>query len=77
MDEATEMLAKIEQSVKQHNFVLQIPKVAEAKIQIKLIQGDLNAARNLADTHKLPISQARVYLAKRETSVALAILELL
>src|SRR2546423_12527010 len=39
-----------------------------------LPQGHLAAAAHLAQTHDLPISQARVHLAQRDTSAALAVL---
>ena len=38
-------------------------------------QGDLAAAAHLAQTHELPISQARVLLAQGDPSAALAVLE--
>jgi LuxR family maltose regulon positive regulatory protein len=38
-------------------------------------QGNLDAAARLAETHDLPISQARVHLAKGDSSAALALLE--
>jgi LuxR family maltose regulon positive regulatory protein len=40
-----------------------------------LHQGDLVAAAQQAQTHEIPISQARVYLAQGETSAALTLLE--
>ena len=40
-----------------------------------LRQGNLTAAAHLAQTHELPISQARVHLAQGDTSAALAVLE--
>jgi LuxR family transcriptional regulator, maltose regulon positive regulatory protein len=40
-----------------------------------LRQGDLAAAAHLAETHDLPISQARVHLAQGDTPAALAVLE--
>src|SRR5207253_387512 len=40
-----------------------------------LHQGHLAAAAHLAQTHELPISQARVHLAQGDTSAALAVLE--
>jgi len=40
-----------------------------------LRQGHLAAAARLAQTHDLPISQARVHLAQRDPSAALAVLE--
>ena len=72
---AIENLERIEQSVQQHNFVLQIPKVAETKIQVSLRQGNLDTAADLAARYKLPLSQARVHLAKEEPSTALPILD--
>ena len=39
-----------------------------------LRQGNLAAAAHLAQTHELPISQARVHLAQGDTSAALAVL---
>ncbi len=40
-----------------------------------LRQGKLAAAAQLAESHDLPLSQARVHLAKGDTSAALAVLE--
>ena len=40
-----------------------------------LRQGNLAAAAHLAQTHELPISQARVHLAQGDPSAALAVLE--
>ena len=72
---AAAMLAEAEQSVRQHNFVHRIPEVAAAQVLVLLQQGDLAAAAHLAQTHELPISQARVYLAQGDPSAALAVLE--
>jgi LuxR family transcriptional regulator, maltose regulon positive regulatory protein len=41
-----------------------------------LRQGDLVAAAHLAQTHSLPLSQARVHLAQGDTTAALAVLGL-
>jgi len=71
---AAAMLAETEQSVRQHNFVHRIPEVAAAQVLVLLRQGDLTAAAQLAQAHKLPISQARVYLAQGDPSAALALL---
>jgi len=49
--------------------------VAAARVLSLLCQGNLAAAARLADTHQLPISQARVHLAGGDTSAALAVLE--
>jgi LuxR family maltose regulon positive regulatory protein len=72
---AAAMLAEAEQSVRQNNFVHRIPDVASAQVIVLLHQGNLAAAAQLAQTHKLPISQARVLLAQGDPSAALAVLE--
>ena len=63
------------QSVRQHNFVHRMPEVAAAQVLTLLRQGNLAAAAHLAQTHELPISQARVHLAQGDPSAALAVLE--
>jgi LuxR family maltose regulon positive regulatory protein len=68
------MLAETAQSVRQNNFVHRIPDVAAAQVRVLLRQGDLAAAAQLAKTHKLPISQARVHLAQGDPSAAMALL---
>jgi len=72
--EASDILAKTEQSVLQNNFVLRIPEVAAAQVRLLLHQGDLASAANLAKTHNLPISQARVFMAQGNPSAAQALL---
>jgi LuxR family maltose regulon positive regulatory protein len=71
---AAAALAETEQSVRQYNFVHRMPEVAAAQVLVLLRQGDVAAAARLVQTHDLPISQARVYLAQGETSAALAVL---
>jgi LuxR family maltose regulon positive regulatory protein len=72
---AAAILAQADQSARQQNFVYRIPEVAAAKALTLLRQGNLAAAAHLAQTHELPISQARVHLARGDTSTALSILE--
>ena len=74
---ATAALAEASQSVRQHNFVHQMPEVADAQVLTLLDQGNLVAAAHLAQTYELPISQARVHLARGDTSTALATLSTL
>jgi LuxR family maltose regulon positive regulatory protein len=71
---AAAMLAEVEHSVRQHNFVHRIPEVSAAQVLVLLRQGDLAAAAHLAETYPQPISQARVLLAQGDTSAALAVL---
>jgi LuxR family transcriptional regulator, maltose regulon positive regulatory protein len=72
---AASILAEAGQSVRQHNFVHRMPDVAGARVLTLLRQGNLEAAAELAQTHQLPISQARVNLARGDPSTALAVLE--
>ncbi len=72
---AAVMLAEIDQSVRQNNFVHRIPEAAAVQVLMLLHQGDLAAAAHLAQTQDLPFSQARVYLAQGNPPAALAVLE--
>ena len=72
---AAALLAQADQAARQKNFVYRIPDVAAAQVVTLLRQGKLAAAAHLAETHKLPISQARVSLAQGDLSAALAVLE--
>ena len=72
---AAAMLAEASQSARQHNFVHRMPEVAAAQVLTLLRQGKLAAAAHLAETHELPLSQARVHLAQGDPSAALAVLE--
>jgi LuxR family transcriptional regulator, maltose regulon positive regulatory protein len=71
---AAAILAQAEQSVRQYNFVHRISDVAAQQVIVLLHQGDLDAAAHLAQMHELPISQARVYLARGDPAPALAVL---
>ena len=64
VDSAATYLAQAEQFVHMHNFVHLVPEVAAAQVITMLHQGNLTAAAHRAETHELPISLARVYLAE-------------
>jgi LuxR family maltose regulon positive regulatory protein len=72
---AAAVLAQADQFVRQHNLASRMPEVAAARVLTLLHQGNLAEATDLAETHELPISQARVHLAQGDTSAALAALE--
>jgi LuxR family maltose regulon positive regulatory protein len=78
---AAAILAQADQSARQQNFVYRIPEVVAAQVLVLLRQGpllrhgNLAEAAHLAQTHALPISQARVHLAQGDPSEALAVLE--
>jgi LuxR family maltose regulon positive regulatory protein len=75
LDGAAATLAEAGQFARQQNFVRQIPDVIAAQVLTLLHQGNLAAAAQLAQTHDLPISRARVHLAQGDASAALAVLE--
>jgi LuxR family maltose regulon positive regulatory protein len=71
---AVAVLDAAEAFVRQQNFMFRMPDVAAAQVLVLLRQGDLAAAAQLAATHDLPLSQARVHLAQGDPSAALAVL---
>jgi LuxR family maltose regulon positive regulatory protein len=71
---ASAIISKAGQFVRQHNFGYRMPEIAAAQVLTLLNQGNLAAAAHLAQIHELPISQARVDLARGDTSAALAAL---
>ncbi|MBP6472642.1 MAG: LuxR family transcriptional regulator [Chloroflexi bacterium] len=72
---ALALLAETEQFVRQHHFEHWLGAVTAVRIQTFLHQGKLTAAAQLAETHELPLSQARVKLAQGDPAGALAALE--
>jgi LuxR family maltose regulon positive regulatory protein len=72
---AVAILDEASQSVQQHHFTFCMPEVAAAQVLALLHRGDLSAAARLAQTHELPISQARVHLAQGDAAAALAVLD--
>jgi LuxR family maltose regulon positive regulatory protein len=71
---AMTLLARADQAARQRGFVHRNPEVAAARVRAFLQQNDLAAAGRLADSHALPFSQARVRLAGKDPSAALAAL---
>ncbi|MBA3531650.1 MAG: LuxR family transcriptional regulator, partial [Ardenticatenales bacterium] len=74
---AAAMLSQTDQSACQQNFVHRLPEIAAAQVLTLLRQGHLAAAAHLAQSHNLPITQARVHLAQGDASTALVTLETL
>jgi LuxR family maltose regulon positive regulatory protein len=71
---AVAILDEAQAFVRQHNFVFRMHDVTAAQVLTLLRQGHLAAAAQLAETHELPISQARVHLAQGDPAAALAVL---
>ncbi|MDA0242594.1 MAG: LuxR C-terminal-related transcriptional regulator [Chloroflexi bacterium] len=72
---AAVLAAQASQSARQHNFAQQMDEVAAVQIQILLAQGQVAAADQLAQSHAVPLSRARVALAQGRPEVAIAVLE--
>jgi len=72
---AVTVLEEAEAFVHQHNFEFRMPTVAAAQVLTLLRRGNLEEAAHLAQTYNLPLSQARVHLAKGDSSTALDLLE--
>jgi LuxR family maltose regulon positive regulatory protein len=72
---AASLLAQADQSARQEKFVYRMPEIAAMQVLTYLQQGNLEAAARVAQTHELPLSQARVYLAQGDPSAALGVLE--
>jgi LuxR family maltose regulon positive regulatory protein len=72
---AVGILTEADEFLRQHNFMFRMPDVAAVRVLTLVRQGNLSAAAHLAETHDLPISQARVHLAGGDTSAALAVLK--
>jgi LuxR family maltose regulon positive regulatory protein len=71
---AAAILAQADQAVRQHNFGHRLPQVAAVQVLVLLHQGNLAVAARLAQTHDIPLSQARVHLAQGDPAAALAAL---
>lgn len=74
-DGASEILADTTEFVRQHNFPHRMPDIYTMQALILLGQGKLRAANHLAETHDLPMIQARVHLAQGNTTEARQLLE--
>ncbi|HEV7128736.1 MAG TPA: LuxR C-terminal-related transcriptional regulator, partial [Ktedonobacterales bacterium] len=72
---AAAILAQASQSARQQGFAHRVPEIAAAQVLTFLRQGQLAAAAHLAETHDLPLSQARVHLAQGDPTAALALVE--
>src|SRR5437016_2556722 len=71
---AAAVLDDAEAFLRRHSYVCQMPAVCDPQVRLLMNQGHLAAAAHLAHLHDLPISQARVHLAQRDPSAALAVL---
>ncbi|NNJ11360.1 LuxR family transcriptional regulator [Chloroflexales bacterium ZM16-3] len=75
LDGAAAVLDGAEAFVRQHGFAFRMPEIVAAQVLVLLRQGHLATAAQLAATHELSLSQARVHLAQGEPTTALVLLE--
>jgi LuxR family maltose regulon positive regulatory protein len=75
VDKAAAMLAETYQTARQKNFVLRIPEVAAAQVQVWIRQSRHAEALQLAQAHALPLGEALVHLATGDAATALALLD--
>lgn len=72
---ASNILDEAEAFVRENNFMFRMPDIVEAQVRVFIHQDNLTPALQLAETHNLAISQARIYLAQKNDSQALQILD--
>jgi LuxR family maltose regulon positive regulatory protein len=75
VDGAAAMLAETHQTARQKNFVLRMPEVAAAQVQVLIRQGRHADALQLAQAHALPLGEALAHLAQGDAATALALLD--
>ncbi|OKP83868.1 LuxR C-terminal-related transcriptional regulator [Paenibacillus sp. P32E] len=72
---AAAILAKAELLARKEHYWAQIPQIAAMQVSALLHQENLDAAAILAEQHGLSLCQAKVYMARGDTSAVLAVLE--
>ncbi|KWX77139.1 LuxR C-terminal-related transcriptional regulator [Paenibacillus jilunlii] len=75
VSEAAAILEQADHFARRRHYWTQIPHIAAVQVPVMLHQGNLEAAAILAEKHGLPLSQAKVNLARGDTAAALAVLE--
>ncbi len=69
---AVTILAETEQFVQQQHFDHWVGEIAAVRIQMLLHQGAFAAAAGLAESHELPLTQARMHLMQHDPTAAFA-----
>jgi LuxR family maltose regulon positive regulatory protein len=72
---AAAILDEADQFVYRRSFLDKMSELAAVQVLTLLCRGNLEAAADLAEKHKLPLVQVQVHLARGDTSSALAVLE--
>ncbi len=72
---AASILDKAYKTAKLNKFIRKIPEIISAKVLVLIKQGKLPEAYRLVKDFKIPIYEARIYLAKNEGYKAISLLE--
>jgi LuxR family maltose regulon positive regulatory protein len=75
MTGAVHIVSQTEQTARQRNYAFRLRDIAYAQAMIHLRQGNVDEAAQLAQQYELPLMQARVLIAQKDISAALAVLE--
>ena len=74
-DAATAKLGELVVKAQLPRFRHRLPEIADLQVYALLRKGDIEAAARIADSCKLPLVQARVFLARNEPDHALALIQ--
>lgn len=74
-DAATAKLGELALKAQSPRFRHRLPEITELQVYAQLLKGDIEAAARFAGTYKLPLAQARVFLARNEPDLALALIQ--
>jgi LuxR family transcriptional regulator, maltose regulon positive regulatory protein len=75
INSAFNLLTRTEDDARKRNFLSRIPEITSVQALAHIRQGDLETATQLAQSHNLPLIQARIHLAEGNPTSALKILE--
>lgn len=75
MASASALVKRAEQTTHQHHFVYRLPDIAATQVALLLYENEVEQAAQLVQSHDLPMSAARVYLAQGKVTAALAVLD--
>jgi LuxR family transcriptional regulator, maltose regulon positive regulatory protein len=75
VSDAAAHVTEAKQFVREYKFTHELPMILATELLVLIHQGKLGPALHLAQTHNLPLSEARVHLAAKHPAKALAVLE--
>ena len=72
---AASIVSQTEQTARQKNYTVRLPDIAAVQVLIHLQEGSIDAAAQIVQQNAIPLFQARVLIAQKDPSAALAVLE--